>query len=46
MPIFDQLRDALLADDCRLGRHACHNEDRLRQANEEIDLAAEAAKRC
>ncbi len=46
MPIFDRRRDALLADDCRLGRRAGCNQDRPRQASEEIDLAAEAAKRC
>lgn len=40
---FDRLSDAQVANDYRLGGHAGRAKDLLRQANEEIKLAAETA---
>lgn len=42
---FDRLSDAQVANDYRLGGHADRAKELLRQANEEIKLAAEAANR-
>jgi len=42
---FERLSDAQVANDYRLGGHVGRAKDLLRQANEEIKLAAEAANR-
>ena len=42
---FERLSDAQNANDYRLGRHADRAKELLRQANDEIKLAAEAANR-
>jgi hypothetical protein len=42
---FQRLSEAQSANDNRLGGHADRAEDLLRQANDEIKLAAEAANR-
>jgi hypothetical protein len=42
---FERLSDAQTANDYRLGGHADRAKELLRQANEEIKLAAEAAHR-
>lgn len=42
---FERLSDAQNANDYQLGGHAGRAKDLLRQANEEIKLAAEAANR-
>lgn len=42
---FERLSDAQFANDAQLGGHAGRAKDLLRQANEEMKLAAEAANR-
>ena len=42
---FERLSDAQNANDYRLGGHADRAKELLRQANDEIKLAAEAANR-
>ena len=42
---FERLSDAQVANDYQLGGHVARAKDLLRQANEEIKLAAEAANR-
>ncbi len=42
---FEKLSDAQFANDSHLGGHAGRAKELLRQANEEIKLAAEAANR-
>ena len=42
---FEKLSDAQFDNDSRLGGHAGRAKELLRQANEEIKLAAEAANR-
>lgn len=42
---FDRLSDAQAANDYRLGDHAARAKELLREANEEIKLAAETANR-
>jgi hypothetical protein len=42
---FERLGDAQNANDYQLGGHAARAKDLLRQANEEIKMAAEAANR-
>ena len=42
---FDRLSDAQVANDYQLGGHVGRAKELLRQANEEIKLAAEAANR-
>lgn len=42
---FERLSDAQTANDYRLGGHADRAKELLRQANEEIKMAAEAANR-
>lgn len=42
---FERLSDVQDDNDARLGGHVARAKDRLRQANEEIKLAAEAANR-
>lgn len=42
---FDRLSDAQVANDYRLGGHAARAKELLREANEEIKLAAETANR-
>ena len=40
---FERLRDAQVANDYQLGGHVTRAKDLLRQANEEVKLAAETA---
>lgn len=42
---FERLNDAQSANDDQLGGHAARAKDLLRQANDEIKMAAEAANR-
>ena len=42
---FERLSDAQVVNDYQLGGHVARAKDLLRQANEEIKLAAEAANR-